>query len=165
VFLSKASPQPTPRPSSAPSSSQHSGTQSHKFNLEDQKNRDRRRVFLSLSSLKKRRICAFQENLHAPYLGYQEPAAFVRLFRKRLPGLRPSLQVFQDRQNPAGIQIRRLGAGSAIHMTTAEFNKRKMIGEKMLLKEVQETFEGFWRSWPRITPTSNTPKGKILKLS
>jgi putative RecB family exonuclease len=35
--------------------------------------------------------------------------------------------------------------GSAIHLTLAEFYKQKMIGEKQLLKEIQENFEGFWR--------------------
>jgi putative RecB family exonuclease len=35
--------------------------------------------------------------------------------------------------------------GSAIHMALAEFYKQRMIGTKMLLKEIHESFEGFWR--------------------
>lgn len=35
--------------------------------------------------------------------------------------------------------------GSAVHMALAEFYKNKMVGKKMLLKEIQESFEGFWR--------------------
>ena len=35
--------------------------------------------------------------------------------------------------------------GSAIHLVLAEFYKGKMVGTKMLLKEIHESFEGFWR--------------------
>lgn len=35
--------------------------------------------------------------------------------------------------------------GSAIHLVLAEFYKERMVGNKMLLKEVHESFEGFWR--------------------
>jgi len=35
--------------------------------------------------------------------------------------------------------------GSAIHLVLAEFYKQRMIGTKMLLKEIHEGFEGFWR--------------------
>ena len=50
--------------------------------------------------------------------------------------------------------------GSAIHMTLAEFYKRKMIGEKMLLKEVQEYFEGFWRELAEDNPNIQYAEGK-----
>jgi putative RecB family exonuclease len=50
--------------------------------------------------------------------------------------------------------------GSAIHMTFAEFYKRKMIGEKMLLKEIQESFEGFWRELAEDNPNIQYSEGK-----
>lgn len=50
--------------------------------------------------------------------------------------------------------------GSAIHMTLAEFYKQKMIGEKQLLKEVQESFEGFWRELAEDNPNIQYSEGK-----
>jgi putative RecB family exonuclease len=35
--------------------------------------------------------------------------------------------------------------GSAIHLVLAEFYKQKLLGEKLLLKDLHENFEGFWR--------------------
>jgi putative RecB family exonuclease len=50
--------------------------------------------------------------------------------------------------------------GSAIHMTLAEFYKQKMIGEKLLLKEIQESFEGFWRELAEDNPNIQYSEGK-----
>ena len=35
--------------------------------------------------------------------------------------------------------------GSAVHLVLAEFYNQRMVGTKLLLKEIQESFEGFWR--------------------
>jgi putative RecB family exonuclease len=35
--------------------------------------------------------------------------------------------------------------GSAVHLVLAEFYKQRMVGTKLLLKEIHESFEGFWR--------------------
>ena len=35
--------------------------------------------------------------------------------------------------------------GSVIHLVLAEFYNQRMVGTKLLLKEIQESFEGFWR--------------------
>ncbi len=50
--------------------------------------------------------------------------------------------------------------GSAIHMTLAEFYKRKMIGEKMLLKAIQESFEGFWMELAENNPNIQFSESK-----
>ena len=50
--------------------------------------------------------------------------------------------------------------GSAIHMTIAEFYEAKMIGEKLLLKQIQESFEGFWRELAEDNPKIQYAEGK-----
>ena len=50
--------------------------------------------------------------------------------------------------------------GSAIHMTLAEFYQAKMIGENLLLKEIQESFEGFWRELAEDNPNIQYAEGK-----
>jgi putative RecB family exonuclease len=42
--------------------------------------------------------------------------------------------------------------GSAIHLILAEFYKQRMVGNKLSLKDVQESFEGFWRELAEDNP-------------
>jgi putative RecB family exonuclease len=50
--------------------------------------------------------------------------------------------------------------GSAIHMTLAEFYEAKMTGEKLPLKEIQDSFEGFWRELAEDNPKIQYAEGK-----
>jgi putative RecB family exonuclease len=50
--------------------------------------------------------------------------------------------------------------GSAIHMTLAEFYEAKMTGEKLPLKEIQESFEGFWRELAEDNSKIHYAEGK-----
>ena len=50
--------------------------------------------------------------------------------------------------------------GSAIHLTLAEFYKERMIGNKLLLKDLHEAFEGFWRELAEDNPNIQYSEGK-----
>ncbi len=52
--------------------------------------------------------------------------------------------------------------GSAIHLTLAEFYKEKMVGRKMLLKEIHENFEGFWRELAEDNDEIQYAEGKDI---
>ncbi len=53
--------------------------------------------------------------------------------------------------------------GSAIHLTLAEFYKQKMVGTKMLLKEIHESFEGFWRELAEDNDEIQYSEGKSFE--
>ena len=50
--------------------------------------------------------------------------------------------------------------GSAIHLVLAEFYKGKLTGEKLLLKDLHESFEGFWRELTEDNPDIEYSEGK-----
>jgi putative RecB family exonuclease len=50
--------------------------------------------------------------------------------------------------------------GSAIHLVLAEFYKQRMVGNKLPLKDVQESFEGFWRELAEDNPKIQYAEGK-----
>ncbi len=53
-----------------------------------------------------------------------------------------------------------LELGSVIHLVLAEFYNQRKIGNKLLLKEVQESFEAFWREHAEDNPDIQYSEGK-----
>lgn len=57
-----------------------------------------------------------------------------------------------------------LELGSAIHLVLAEFYKGKMIGTKMLLKEIHESYEAFWRELAEDNDQIQYSEGKSFDV-
>jgi putative RecB family exonuclease len=53
--------------------------------------------------------------------------------------------------------------GSAIHLVLAEFYKGKMVGSKMLLKEIHESYEAFWRELAEDNTDIQYAEGKSFE--
>ena len=54
--------------------------------------------------------------------------------------------------------------GSAIHLVLAEFYKARMVGTKLLLKEIHESFEGFWRELAEDNSDIQYSEGKDFDI-
>ena len=53
-----------------------------------------------------------------------------------------------------------LELGSVIHLVLAEFYNQRKIGNKLLLKEIHESFEAFWRELAEDNPDIQYSEGK-----